>query len=245
MAYEANETALDYTYQIPDHRPEEWALIESNLGVIANQMGNPEKARSHTLKAKEGYEQDPKTSPVNYFNLLNDLGARYWFAAKWDSAEYYWLEGMDYLDKMEPTPTNQYYRRSMIEGNLAAVYDVKGEVQESINRVKSSIMNTQYFIDNALDDPKRGNAFQFLFHGSMNLALVYKSLGNYQEALRLQEHTLKAKEAYFPAGHPEITESLIQVGQTHRFLDNLVKAKQFLEKALRKSKKQTEISLCN
>lgn len=232
MAYEANETALDYTYQIPDHRPEEWALIESNLGVIANQMGNPEKARSHTLKAKKGYEQDPETSPVNYFNLLNDLGARYWFAAKWDSAEYYWLEGIEYLDKMEPTPTNQYYRRSMIEGNLAAVYDVKGEVQESINRVKSSILNTQHFIDNALDDPKRGNAFNFLFHGSMNLALVYKSLGNYQEALRLQEHTLKAKEAYFPAGHPEITESLIQVGQTHRFLDNLGEAKQFLEKAL-------------
>lgn len=232
MAYEANETALAYTYQIPDYRPAEWAVIESNLGVIANQMGNPEKARHHTLKAKEGYDQDPETSPVNYFNLLNDLGARYWFAAKWDSAEYYWLEGIEYLKKMEPTPTNQYYRRAMVEGNLAAVYDVKGEVQESIKRVKSSISNTQFFIDTALDDPKRERAFLSLFHGSMNLALVYKSIGNYREALRLQQHTLKAKEKHFPTGHPEITESMIQVGQTHRFLDNNEAAKRYLEKAL-------------
>ncbi|SHN33918.1 CHAT domain-containing protein [Cyclobacterium lianum] len=233
LAYEANETALTYTYQIADHRPAEWALIESNLGVIANQMGNPEKARKHTLKAKEGYEQDPETSPVNYFNLLNDLGARYWFSAMWDSAEYYWLEGIAYLDRMEPTPTNQYYRRAMIEGNLGAVYDVKGEVQESIRRVKSSISNTQYFIDNAPDDPKRDRAFLSLFHGSMNLALVYKSIGNYREALRLQLHTLKAKEEHFPAGHPEITESLIQVGQTYRFLDDREVAKDYLYKALR------------
>ncbi|WP_158856032.1 CHAT domain-containing protein [Lunatibacter salilacus] len=237
MAYEANETALAYTNQIPDHRPAEWAVIESNLGVISNQMGNPEKARSHTLKAKEGYEQDPKTSPVNYFNLLNDLGARYWFSAMWDSAEYYWQEGIEYLDKMEPTPTNQYYRRAMIEGNLGAVYDVKGEVRESIRRVKSSIANTQYFIDNALDDPKRERAFLSLFHGSMNLALVYKSIGNYQEALRLQEHTLKAKEKFFPPGHPEITESLIHVGQTHRFVSNYGEAKVFLAKALKELEK--------
>lgn len=232
MAYEANETALAYTYQIPDHRPAEWAVIESNLGVIANQMGNPEKARAHTLKAKEGYEQDPETSPVNYFNLLNDLGARYWFSAMWDSAEYYWLEGIEYLDKMEPTPTNQYYRKAMIEGNLAAVYDVKGEVQESIRRVKSSIANTQYFIDHALDDPKRERAFLSLFYGSMNLALVYKSIGNFHEALRLQEYTLRAKEKYFPHGHPEITESLIQVGQTHRFISNNGEAKFYLARAL-------------
>lgn len=237
MAYEANERALAYTYQIPDHRPAEWAVIESNLGVIANQMGNPDKARSHTLKAKKGYEQDPETSPVNYFNLLNDLGARYWFSAMWDSAAYFWLEGIEYLEKMEPTPTNQYYRRAMIEGNLGAVYDVKGEVQESIRRVKSSIANTQHFIDNALDDPKRERAFLSLFHGSMNLALVYKSIGNYQEALRLQEHTLKAKEKFFPVGHPEITESLIHVGQTHRFVSNYGEAKSYLAKALEELEK--------
>jgi len=232
MAYEANEIALVYTRQIPDHRPAEWAVIESNLGVIANLMGNPEKARQHTLKAKEGYEQDPETSPVNYFNLLNDIGVRYWFEAMWDSAEYYWLEGIKYLDKMEPTPTNQYYRRAMIEGNLAAVYDVKGEVRESIRRVKSSITNTQYFIDNALDDPKRERAFLSMFYNTMNLALAYKSIGNYQEALRLQEQALKAKEKHFSPGHPEITESLILVGQSHRYLNNTTQAKSYLNKAL-------------
>src|SRR5690554_4355522 len=39
MAYDANKTALDYTFKIPDYTSSEWALIESNLGVIANYLG--------------------------------------------------------------------------------------------------------------------------------------------------------------------------------------------------------------
>ncbi|WP_373496123.1 tetratricopeptide repeat protein, partial [Aquiflexum sp.] len=228
MAYDANQRALDLTYKIPDHTPSEWAIIERNLGVIATRMDNLETARNHTLKALEGFDIDPNTSSESRFNILNDLGVSYWFASIWDSAEYYWKEGIAYLEQMEDNPTNRLYRRAMIEGNLAAVYDVKGKLDESVKMVKSSIVSNKAFIQQAIDDPRRDRAMLSIFYSSMNLGITYKSMGNYLQALHIHEHTLKEKEKYFPKGHPEITESLIMVGQVHGFLMNYEEAKKYL-----------------
>jgi CHAT domain-containing protein len=232
MAYDANQRALDLTYQIPDHTPSEWAIIERNLGVLATQLNDFGLARSHTLKALEGFDTDPNTSSESRFNILNDLGVSYWYASIWDSAEYYWKEGIAYLDQMENNPTNQLYRKAMIEGNLAAVYDVKGKLDESVKMVKSSIANSKAFADQAIDDPKRDRAMLSIFYSSMNLGITYKSMGNYLQALQIHEHTLKEKEKYFPVGHPEITESLIMVGQVHNYLMNYDEAKKFLFRAI-------------
>lgn len=232
MAYDANQKALEYTYQMPDYRGEEWAIIERNLGVIAALLGSPDLAKQHSLRAHRGFEEDPKTSAVSKFNSLNDLGVRYWYEAKWDSAEYYWLEGIKMLDQMDANPTNQYYRKSMIEGNLAAVYDVKGNPQESIKRVKSSIDLIQYFIENAKDDPRWNRAHISLYYSTANLAAVYKSIGNYQKALQLHEYTLREKEKRYNSQHPEIIETKIHIGQAHNSLKNFQQAKSFLLQAL-------------
>ncbi|WP_194973452.1 CHAT domain-containing protein [Aquiflexum lacus] len=232
MAYDANQRALDFTNKIPDHTPSEWAIIERNLGVLATQLNDFALARAHTLKALEGFNLDPNTSSESRFNILNDLGVSYWYASMWDSAEYYWKEGIAYLDQMEDSPTNRLYRRSMIEGNLAAVYDVKGKLDESVKMVKSSIANSKAFADQAIDDPKRDRAMLSIFYSSMNLGITYKSMGNYLQALQIHEHTLREKEKYFPAGHPEITESLIMVGQVHSYLMNYGEAKKYLNRAI-------------
>lgn len=232
LAYEANQKALDYTFMIPNHRPEEWAIIERNLGVISNFLGFPDKAKSHTFRALKGFEQDPETSKESKFNVLNDMGVIYWYESKWDSAEYYWLEGIRFLDEMEPSLTNSHFRKAMIEGNLAAVYDVKGNPQESIKRVKSSIDLFQYFLENAKDDPKWHRANISFFYSTSNLAAVYKSIGNYQKALQIHEYTLNEKEKRFDPLHPEIIETKIQIAQAHNSLKNFTQAEQYLVQAL-------------
>jgi CHAT domain-containing protein len=233
LAYEANERALEYTFLIQDHKPAEWAVIESNLGVISNYLGKPDQAKYHTFRAMEGYNQDPNPPKENIFNLYNDIGVRYWYEAKWDSAEYFWLKGIDHLNTMDSTPTNLFFRKAMINNNLAAVYDVKGNPQESIRRVKMSISLNQYFLENAKDDPRYNRAMTSLFYGSANLAAVLKSVGNYQQALQIHEYTLTEKQKRFNSGHPEIIETLIHVGQAHNSLKNYEQAKTRLIEALK------------
>ncbi|PRY89864.1 CHAT domain-containing protein [Mongoliibacter ruber] len=232
LAYDANSMALNFTFQIPDHTPSEWAIIERNLGVLATRLDNFDLARAHTLKALEGFDNDPNTSSESRFNILNDLGVSYWYASIWDSAEYYWKKGIAYLELLENNPTNRLYRRAMIEGNLAAVYEVKGKLDESVKMVKSSIINSKAFVEQAIDDPKRDRAMFSIFYSSMNLGITYKSMGNYLQALHIHEHTLKEKEKYFAAGHPEITESLILIGQVHNYLMNYGEAKKYLYRAI-------------
>ncbi|WP_114748199.1 CHAT domain-containing protein [Pleomorphovibrio marinus] len=237
LAYKANEEALSITLLITDHRPAQWAVIESNLGVIANKMGNPELAKKHTLKALEGYEQDPDTTEENRFNLLNDMGVRYYYAAQFDSAGYYWHKCLDFIEEMEPNLVNTHYRKAMIQSNLGAIYDIKGQTQESIRLLKSSISNALHFIENALDDPKRERAFLSFFYGSINLAATYKSIGNFAQALHIHEYTLKEKEKHYPSDHPEIIESWVLIGQAHYSMHNLEEAKRWLKQGLRALRK--------
>jgi CHAT domain-containing protein len=232
LAYEANEKALVFTMLMPDYKPSEWAVIESNLGVISNYLGKPDQAKRHTFRAMDGYNQDPNPPKENIFNLYNDIGVRFWYEAKWDSAEYFWLKGIAYLEEMEPTLTNQYFRKAMINNNLAAVYDVMGNPQESIRRVKMSISLNQYFLENARDDPRYNRAMTSLFYGSANLAAVLKSMGNYLEALHIHEYTLAEKKRRFSPEHPEIIETQIHIGQAHRSLKNYDLAKSYLFQAL-------------
>ncbi|MGY6522186.1 MAG: CHAT domain-containing protein [Mongoliitalea sp.] len=231
-AYDANLRALEYTYQMPDYRGEEWGLIERNLGVIATSMGSPDRAKEHTLRAWQAFESDPRTSEESKFNLLNDLGVRYWYEAQWDSAEYFWLEGIKMLETMSPTLTNQYYRKAMIQGNLAAVYDVKGNPQESIRRVNDALDLNKYFLEHGKGDPKWNRAFLTMFYNSANLAAVHKSVGNYQKALQLHEYTLREKQKHFEQGHPEVVETLIHVGQAHNLLKNFNQAEKYLLEAI-------------
>ncbi|MCC5930674.1 MAG: CHAT domain-containing protein [Cyclobacteriaceae bacterium] len=231
-AYEACEKALAYTLEITDHKPSEWAMIESNLGVIANYLGKPDLAKHHTFRAMEGYNLDPNPPKENIFNLYNDIGVRYWYESKWDSAEFFWLKGIDLLEEMEPTPTNKYFRKAMINNNLAAVYDVTGNPQESIRRVKMSIDLNQQFLDQAKGDPRYNRAMTSLFYGSANLAAVLKSLGNYRQALQIHEYTLAEKQKRFQPHHPEIIETLIHVGQAHKSMKNYTQAKKYLLQAL-------------
>lgn len=232
LAYEACEKALAFTFNINDHKASEWAMIESNLGVIANYLGKPDLAKQHTFRAMEGYNQDPNPPKENIFNLYNDIGVRYWYESRWDSAEYFWLKGIDLLDQMDPSPTNQYFRKAMINNNLAAVYDVTGNAQESIRRVKMSIDLNKQFLNEAKDDPRYNRAMTSLFYGSANLAAVLKSLGNYRQALQIHEFTLSEKKKRFSANHPEIIETLIHVGQAHKSLKNYDQAKKHLLQAL-------------
>jgi tetratricopeptide (TPR) repeat protein len=233
QAYATHEKALHITYQMEGHRPSQWATIEGNLGLIAQTMGNLDLAKTHHLKALEGYKEDSTSTAENYFFSNNHMGAISWYASKFDSAEYYFSQCLKNLEGMEPDPVNQYYRKSMIQNNLAGVNDMNGNSRESIRMVKSSIVNLQYFMDNALDDPRRNRAMALMTRSTQNLAGVYKSLGDYRQALGLLEYNLRQREKHFPPLHPEIIESWIVLGQLHHAMKNDVEAIDYLEDALK------------
>lgn len=232
LAYNSNVRALEITHQIPGIEPRYWAIIERNLGVIASELNNPELAKSHILRASKGFDADPKTDESNKFNTLNSLGAIYWNEAQYDSVEYFWTKGLNFIDSMKPTLVNQFYYKSMIEGNLSALYDVTGRTDESIKYAKQSIYHIEYFTENGKNETRWNNAFLSLLYSSNNLAATYEGIGNYSQALKLYEFILKEKMDNYSANHPEIFFAEIQVGRANYDLKNFPEAKKWLKKGI-------------
>ena len=232
LAYAMNAKALEITHQIADIEPRYWAIIERNLGVIANDLNKPNLAKAHALRASNGFNLDPKTQETDKLNTLNSLGAIYWFEAQYDSVEYFWTKALSFIDSMEQNVVNQHYYRSMIEGNLSALYDVTGRTEKSIRFAKRSIYHIQYFTKNAPDNPRWNRAFLSLQNSANNLAAVYQGMGNYSQALKLYEFILKEKLAYYTNDHPEIHFSEVQVGRTYYDMKNYPEAKKWLKKGI-------------
>src|SRR5690554_5916054 len=65
LAYDMNIIALELSHKNPDCEPREWAMIESNLGVLATELSRPDLAKSHVLRANKGFNLDPKTDMSN------------------------------------------------------------------------------------------------------------------------------------------------------------------------------------
>ncbi|MFB6318425.1 CHAT domain-containing protein [Saccharicrinis sp. FJH54] len=231
-AYDANARALKISQSIKDIEPRELAMIERNLGVLASDMNEPALAKSHILRAAGQFKLDPKTDDSEELNTLNSLGAIYWYEAKYDSVAYYWLQALALIDSMTPTLTNQYYYRSMLEGNLSALYDVMGKTQESINIAKQSIDHIQYFTVHAKDDSKWNRANLSLFYSANNLATVYHGIGNYAESLELHQYIYNEKVKYYPPDHPEIFFTAIQIGISYYTLQRFKEARSWLMKAI-------------
>lgn len=231
-AYDMNVKALEISHAISDCEPREWAMIESNLGVIASEMNKPELAKAHTLRANKGFSLDPKTDQSSKLNSFNSLGAIYWFEAQYDSVEYFWTSGLSFIDSMEQNPTNQYYYRAMIEGNLSALYDVTGRTKQSIQSAKDAIRHIKIFTETGKNDSKWNNAHASLMYYSNNLAATYQGIGNYKQALTLFRFILQEKMANYPSGHPEIFFTQIQIGRTHYDLKNYEEAKKWLKKGI-------------
>ena len=232
LAYNMNAKALEITHQIPNIEPRFWAIIERNLGVIAGDLNQPDLAKEHALRANKGFELDPKTQESDKFNTLNSLGAIYWYKAKYDSVEYFWMKALDFTDSMEPNVVNRYYYKSMIEGNLSAVFDVTGRYDQSLKFARQAIDHMHLFIERGKEDSRWNRAFISMLSSANNLASVYQGMGNYSQALKLFEFILKEKIDYYPNDHPEIHFSEIQIGRTNYDLRNFEEAKKWLRKGI-------------
>ena len=232
LAYDMNAKALDISHRIPDCEPREWAMIERNLAVIATELHQPERAKTHILKASKGFDLDPKTDESDKFNTFNSLGATYWYEAKYDSVEFFWKRGLKYIDSMEQNLVNQYYYRSMIEGNLSALYDVTGQTGKSIEAAKDAIRHTKYFMENGKNESRWNNALLSLLYQANNLAATYQGIGNYAQSLKLHEFILQEKIDNYTDDHPEILFTTIQIGRLNYDLKNFSEAKKWLKKAI-------------
>ncbi len=191
--YEADLEALKYISNTTDKRNAKLALIENNLSIFAQRMGDLKLSISHRRKGLQYLLANPKPNNENLYFAYNGMGASMWYISKEDSALYYYNKALVALEKSPQTPINKFYRPAIILNNLSGLYELQGNTSAAIDAIKTTINNLNKFIATKDPDPKKMAAIPFQFEATDNLAGIYKELGDLKKAGELLEYSYATK----------------------------------------------------
>lgn len=231
-AYDSDIKALEYTKKWKEATPEHFGLIESNLSVLANRKGAISISIKHAKNALKLFESYPKTEKKNLYVIYNILGGTMWFESKIDSAVLYYQKAGKTLQLMEVNPLNSYYRQAILHNNLAAIYEVQGDLEKALEAMKKTINYLNLFLKSDASDQKREGAQEFLYTAIDNYAGIYKEMGDFGKAKELLEYAYKEKQKHFNAINPELYKSKVLLGQIYLALKEYARAEIFLNNAI-------------
>lgn len=229
--YEQNVIAYDYA-QRAKSSPSHLALIQNNLSVYAQRMGNIVLSKTHSLTAIHLLENEKEPDYIALYRAQNGLGSMMYYSANLDSAVYYFEAAIHSLNKVSATDLNRYYRMAILQNNLAGIYNQQGNSQKAINAMYATIGNLEKFNQSNTESSKKESALSFQFEATDNLSGIYKGLGNLSRAKDLLEFSYAQKQKYLPSGNPAIFISQILLGQLYYALLEHDAAKENIIKGL-------------
>jgi CHAT domain-containing protein len=228
-----NLKALEITKTMPEATGKDMALIESNLGVFYSRLGDLPTATTYHKKGLASLQSDSTSTADSYYISYNSLGGMMWYASKFDSAIYYYQKADKTLKSLEQTPWNKYYRSASLNNNIAGIYSIKGDVEASINAMRTTINNLNAFLEEDISDLRRTYAQEFLFQAIENYAGLYKDFGDYKKAKQLLKYAFHLKQKHLPAESPEIAKGQVLLGQIEVTLKNFENAEDLLDQGIK------------
>tara|TARA_R110002049_G_scaffold97098_3_gene236949 strand:- start:428 stop:3655 length:3228 start_codon:yes stop_codon:yes gene_type:complete len=236
-AYDSNLDALELTAKWKGATPEDYGLIENNLGTLANRKGDLVLGLKHHRKALKQYESYSKTNKKNLYIIYNSLGGSMWYVSKIDSALYYYQKAEKILKYMEAIPMNSYYRPAILNNNIAGIHGSQGNVEKALENMKKTISFLNQFIEAEASDALKESATEFLFQAIENYAGIYKDMGDFENAKELIEYSYKEKQKHFDAANPELYKAKILLGQIYLSLKNYKLSEFYLDSGIAHIKK--------
>ncbi|APY07784.1 hypothetical protein BWZ20_05495 [Winogradskyella sp. J14-2] len=236
-----SETAKDYnlkalriTKKMPEATGKDLAMIESNLGVFYSRLGDLTTATKYHKKALSSLKSDATSTQDSYYITYNSLGAMMWYTSKFDSAIYYYKNADKTLKSLEQTPWNKYYRSASLNNNIAGIYSIKGDLDASINAMRTTVNNLNAFLKEDISDARRTHAQEFLFQAIENYAGLYKDIGDYKKAKQLLNYAFRLKRKNLTPESSEIAKGKVLLGKIEVALKNFEEAEHLLNEGIEK-----------
>lgn len=214
------------------------ARLHYNIGTCLQRMGLLTEAATEYRLANTIRISNARTTPEDLYLTQNAMGTIMWYALKYDSATYFFDQALTTLGKMPATPQNKFYRPSIIQNNLAAIYGAEGKTTAAIQTMQNSVQNMYSYVnDTTVARQKKEIVKSGIYEGIDNLAGLYRELGDYKRAGDLLQYSYEQKKDELPEGHSGIFISEILLGQLYNNMNEYEKAESFSKSGLGKLKK--------
>tara|TARA_R110002051_G_scaffold325001_1_gene425135 strand:- start:3395 stop:4903 length:1509 start_codon:yes stop_codon:yes gene_type:complete len=198
-AYNASKTALTYALEVKNIKPEEIALMRSNIGYSAYSLNNFSESKQLYLQATKEYESSKTTKPEALADAYNTTATLMWHFNKLDSAQIYFEKAIKTIDKGASDKYNKLYLISVTKTNIALLEESKGNVSTSISIQKEIINTLNNVIKNTNDQTTKERSKRIQSIALSNLGATYSDLGNLTKAYEIEKLAYKKKkEAYEP-----------------------------------------------
>ena len=206
--------------QLPDDRSAEISVLQNELSLVYQNLGNYTRARELLEAALQSDianfgEQHPNVA-VGQSNLANVYG---------DLGNY--EKARDLLESaLQSDVANfgeQHPKVAVDQSNLALVYQVLGNYESARELLEAALQS---------DIANFGEQHPNVARRQSNLANVYGDLGNYESARELLESALQSAIANFGEQHPNVAIMRSNLANVYGNLGNYERARELLESAL-------------
>lgn len=240
-AYEVLQEAIGPVSRITDPKSSDAASLQYSLGYYMGRIGDYPLAKEHYLKSMALLKKSEKEDYVFYNQLYTSLGGILWQQTKLDSAQYYFKEALEVLQKTDSTDLlNQLFRPSLIKLNLAVILNSLGKNQEAVAISYEAIEDFKEFNDKTIDEFYIKQAKKFTFSLLDNLASYHNTLGEYKRSEEIMEYSYAQKQKEHGEGDIEMIISHIILAQAKTVNQNFEDAAMHADRALELFKNKTD-----
>ncbi len=232
-AYDLLQQALPYAKQITKPESTDYASIYYSLGYYSTQLGNYPLSKKNYQESLRLLNKSKAQDYVFYNQVYNSLGGLLWQEAKLDSAQYYFKEAINVLQKTDKDDImNQYYRPALVKSNLVVIYNALGRNEEAIKTSYEVIEGYQNYIKLATDEGRIQRAKGSIASTLDNLASFYNTLGEYERSEALMQFAYEQKLKLYEANDIHIITSLIVLAEAKTALRDYEGASKIIDNAL-------------
>lgn len=231
-SFEIIEEALEMSKKIKDPKRAGLNVIYHNLGYLSSNLGDYSSAKKHYLKATTIMEGDKEDDYEAFYQTYNALGGMMWHTSQLDSSVYYYDKAIKMLDKTKQTPINKYYRKALVNLNIAVLNQALGKIDLAIQASKEVIEGFQFFLDISKDESRKLRALKHQLAAIDNLGVFYHSIGEFEKGDKLVTYAYNKKIQNLAPEDNDLTISPIICAQAKIGLRDFKAAEKLIDHAL-------------
>lgn len=231
-SYEIVEKAFEIAKKIKDPKKAGLNTIYHSFGYLASNLGNYALAKKQYAKSIKALEDSDSKDYESFHKTYNALGGMMWYSAKLDSSLFYFEKALKILDKTEKTPINLYYRKALVNMNIAVLNHSLGHIDKAIQSSKEVINGYQKYIDISNDESYKLRALKNQLSAIDNLGSFYSSIGEFERADKLISYSYNKKLKKLASDDTDLIISKIISAQAKIGLRDFNKANKLIDNAI-------------
>lgn len=232
-SFNAAQESLNLILSVKDATHNEIGEAYYSLTYCYYLSGKFLDANKQCKKALANFRKSKEKNYNRISDVNNFFGVMMWRSQKLDSAQYYFENSIENLQKSRKDSVYKIYSAAGIKLNISQIMEARGHISEAIQTLEKVVADCNFVIKESRDESTVSDAKRLLWTGISNLGTINNNIGNVNRSYQLVSYIYNKRDQIYQPGDPEITRSIVLLGQAQMGLKEFDKATESFQKVLK------------